>query len=91
MKNIADINDGMKIHHKSNIDFSEKGLKAASATVVELLCGAAFIDSKQILDIVIDRPFMFVLREKNSNTILFLGTVYNPTLWEDDKDNYQYK
>jgi serpin B len=91
LKNITDRNDGMKIHHKSNIDFSENGLKAASATVVDILCGAAFIDPKQILNIVIDRPFMFVLREKNSNTILFLGTVYKPTLWDDDKNNYQYR
>ena len=89
LKNITDITDSMKIHHKSNIDFSENGLKAASATVVEILEGAAFIDPEQTLDIVINRPFMFVLREKNSNTILFLGTVYNPTLWEDDEDNYQ--
>ena len=90
LKNITDIIDSMKIHHKSNIDFSESGLKAASATVIEIIDGAAFIYSEQTLDIVINRPFMFVLREKNSNTILFLGTVYNPTLWEDDEDNYQY-
>ena len=89
LKNITDINYEMKIHHKSNIDFSEKGLKAASATIVEILFGSAFIDPNQILNIVIDRPFMFVLREKKSNTILFLGTVYKPTLWEDDKNNYQ--
>ena len=90
LKNITDINDEIKIHHKSNIDFSEKGLKAASATIVEILVGSAVIDPKEILNIVIDKPFMFVLREKNSNTILFLGTVYKPTLWEDDKNNYQY-
>ena len=90
LKNIADINDEMKILHKSNIDFSEKGLKAASATIVEIRCRAVFRDPEKILDIVIHKPFIFVLREKNSNTILFLGTVYNPTLWEDDEDNYQY-
>ena len=91
LKNIADINDEMKIHHKSNIDFSEKGLKASSVTIVEMFFGASYKNHDQILNIVIDKPFIFILREKNSNTILFLGTVYKPILWEDDKDNYQHK
>ena len=58
LKNIADINDEMKILHKSNIDFSEKGLKAASATIVEIRCRAVFRDPEKILDIVIHKPFI---------------------------------
>ena len=64
-------------------------------------CGYYFFSNKPIrlngnkhtyiCNLSIHKPFIFVLREKNSNTILFLGTVYKPTLWKDDKDNYRYK
>ncbi|MBR3198834.1 MAG: hypothetical protein IKG27_02325 [Bacilli bacterium] len=80
----------LDVLHKTNIDFSEVGLKAASATVVLLFEGAYF-DPNERLIIEINKPFMFVIREKNKNDILFMGTVYNPVLWADDSKNYAYK
>ena len=90
LSKITDINDEMKILHKANIDFSEKGIKASAATVVEMRCGAALIREER-LDIKINKPFIFILREKKTNTILFMGTVYNPILWKDDEKNYTYR
>lgn len=91
LSRISDLNDGINIFHKVNIDFSEAGLKAAAATVIELMVGSARITESEILHITIDKPFLFLLREKTSNTILFMGTVYNPILWEDDENNYTYE
>lgn len=88
LSGITKISDEMNIIHKANIDFSEKGLKAAAATVVELLCGAALI--KDVLYITINKPFIFVIREKTKGTILFMGKVYKPVLWKDDEKNYSY-
>ena len=76
--------------HKTNIDFSEKGLKAASATVIVLLEGA-FMDTREVLTIDINKPFLFVIRNKDNNDILFMGTVYEPLLWSEDSKNYSYE
>lgn len=68
--------------HKSNITFSNKGIKAvaASATVGEL--GSAmnfeFDVPVEIIDITFDKPFLFLIRDKNTEEIWFIGTVYSP-------------
>ena len=87
------INDrcDLNVVHKSKIDFSEKGLKAASATIMEMRCGCALPVEREKLYININKPFIFVVRDKETNTIFFIGTVYNPTLWKDDSQNYQWK
>ena len=87
------INDrcDLNVIHKSKIDFSEKGLKAASATIMEMLCGCAFPVEREKLYININKPFIFAVRDKATNTIFFMGTVYKPVLWRDDSVNYQWK
>ena len=76
--------------HKAKIDFSEKGIKAAAATVIMLTCGAASVEEKPV-DITIDKPFMYVIRDKKTGEIWFAGTVYEPDLWEDVKGDYIYE
>ena len=85
------VNDkfNLNVVHKSKIDFSEKGLKAASATIMDLKCGCALPVEREKLYININKPFIFVVRDKETNTIFFIGTVYKPVLWEDDKKDYQ--
>ena len=74
--------------HMANIDFSEKGVKAAAVTAI-MMEANAMIDEKQPLEIKIDKPFMYFIREKETNDIWFLGTVFEPNSWEDDKDEYR--
>jgi len=75
--------------HKANIEFTEKGAKAAAATVIR---GGGFgIIAARIqlpLNVVINKPFMFIIRDKNTKDIWFTGTVYEPNLWENDKSSY---
>lgn len=76
--------------HKANIDFSEEGIKAAAVT-------AFVMDVKSVLPerepqpvvINIDRPFYFMIYDKNSGTTWFSGAVYEPNLWENDMTIYQ--
>ena len=89
LSNMVPVTYELDFVHKTNIDFSENGLKAASATVIQVLCGSAMGFAQEKLKIVIDKPFLFVVREKNTNTIFFIGTVYEPILWENDKNNYR--
>lgn len=76
--------------HKANIDFSEKGIKAAAATVIYMTSGMAFQEESPI-EININKPFMYIIRDKKTNEIWFVGTVYKPNLWENDKADYKYR
>lgn len=76
--------------HKANIDFSEKGVKAAAATVIYMTEGMALEEEKPI-EININKPFMYIIRDKETNEIWFVGTVYKPNLWENDKTDYEYR
>lgn len=61
-----------KVIHKTFIEVNEEGTEAAAVTVITM------IDSGPEILIRADRPFLFVLREKLSNTILFMGKVTEP-------------
>ena len=81
------ISDGI---HKAKIEFSEKGLKAAAVTVFYAKANSA-MEQPEPVEIVFDKPFMYLIREKNTNDIWFVGTVYQPNLWENDKVNYEVR
>ena len=75
--------------HKANIEFSEEGIKASASTVIFMAMNAMLdTDSEKPIDIIIDKPFLYVIRDKNTKEIWFLGTVYEPNLWEKDKADY---
>jgi len=74
--------------HKADIEFSEDGIKAAAATVVVMGGLASGPRPPQPLIIYINRPFMFIIRDKNSRDIWFTGTVYEPNAWADDEKDY---
>jgi len=74
--------------HKADIEFTEKGVKAAAVTVIIMMGGSGLIREKYPVDIVINRPFMFIIRDKNTKDIWFTGTVYEPNSWENDRDLY---
>jgi len=77
--------------HKADIEFTEDGVKAAAVTVFAMASIASFQRPKRPVNVVIDKPFMFVIRERNSKDIWFTGTVYEPNLWENDKGEYKMK
>lgn len=60
------------VKHKTYVDVNEEGTEAAAVTAVEI--GVTSLPQP----IVVDRPFLFALRENLSGTILFLGVIRNP-------------
>jgi len=76
--------------HKANIEFSEEGVKAAAVTVASTRYFATTVEKpKTPIAISINKPFMFIIRDKNTKGIWFTGTVYEPNLWENDKSLYE--
>ncbi len=74
--------------HKADIEFSEEGIKAAAVTVIPTFDGA--ILQEEVIPITINKPFMYVISDKETEEIWFVGTIYKPNSWDDDKVNYQY-
>lgn len=58
-----------RILHKAVIEVNEKGSKAAAATVVEIKETSAM----EPIAFVADRPFMFIIADDTTGTILFMG------------------
>ena len=77
--------------HKANVDFTEKGIKAAAVTVFVMADKNMIEEPRQPEEIKIDKPFLYIIRDKDTDEIWFVGTVYEPNSWENDKAEYQYR
>jgi serpin B len=61
-------------YHKGFISVDEKGTEAAAATAVVITLSSA----ETPLNVTIDRPFIYLIRDIKTNAILFMGRVMNP-------------
>lgn len=81
--------------HKANIEFTQDGIKASAATYIGGLGAGGTFDylfdvPVEEIDLIFDKPYMFLIRDKNSGDVWFVGTVYNPLQYSEDKTTYEY-
>ncbi len=62
-----------RVLHKAVIEVNEEGSEAAAATAVEMKVTAV---PAQPLSFIADRPFLFVIADDETGTILFMGKLY---------------
>ena len=55
------------------IDVNEEGTEAAAVTIIDIV-------DTSIKYFNVDKPFIFAIRERTTNTLIFIGAVNNPTL-----------
>lgn len=55
------------------LQVDEAGTEAAAVT--EMMCGSEAIMEEETVDFIADKPFLLVLQDKNSGTILFMGNI----------------
>lgn len=80
--------------HKTTFDFSEEGIKAAAVTMLGGMGaggGPTVVPSSLSIEVSINGPFLYIVRDKESGDVWFTGTVYEPNRWEDDKALYKYQ
>ncbi len=74
-----EIKDGLyisKVIHQAIVEVNEEGTEAAAATAVVMMKRCAIIED--IIEFYCDRPFLFFIQEKTTNTVLFLGKFVKP-------------
>lgn len=62
--------------HKAFVSVDESGTEAAAATAVVMRLTS--IMPEQPVEVTVDRPFVFLIRDLQTGTILFVGRVVNP-------------
>ena len=74
---ISDIEDLYigDVCHKAFVAVDEKGTEAAAATGASVMGGSM---SLPLVNLKINRPFIFLIQDKITNSVLFLGRVLNP-------------
>ncbi len=63
------------VFHKAFVSVDEEGTEAAAATAVVMKMTSA---PENPLSLDVDRPFLFLIRDHQTNSILFLGRVVEP-------------
>lgn len=64
-----------EVQHKTFIEVNEEGTEAAAVTSVSIRVTSA----PSYTNMKVNRPFIFVIRERASNALLFMGKVVDPT------------
>ena len=67
-----------QVFHKAHIDLSESGTKAAAVTVITMSATGAMEEEPEKPKpkyVTLDRPFMFMILDRENNLPVFIGTV----------------
>jgi serpin B len=78
MANPSDPRDRLhidEVFHKAFVKVDEKGTEAAAATAVMMAPGGP---PPKPLELKVDHPFLFFIRDTSSGLILFMGRVVDP-------------
>ncbi|CAA7053816.1 unnamed protein product [Microthlaspi erraticum] len=67
--------DKVDMYHKACVEIDEEGAEAAAVTF--LCVPTSFI--RYSTDFVADHPFLFLIREDKTETVLFAGQVFDPS------------
>lgn len=66
------------ITHKSFIQLDEQGTEAAATTVISLPSSYSSSEPMRTLEMIVDKPFVYLIRDNETGQILFMGTVTDP-------------
>ena len=68
------------VYHDTYVAVDEEGTEAAAATGVVVRAESAPLDP---FEFVADRPFLFAIRDRPTDTLLFVGRAVDPAGWEE--------
>jgi serpin B len=67
------------ILHRAVAELNEEGTEAAAATLL-VMVGSSLMPQRppRGFEMIVDRPFVFLIRERQAGNILFIGSVVDP-------------
>jgi serine protease inhibitor len=66
--------------HKAYVDVNEEGTEAAAATAVTMRAMAMRVPQYPPITFLADHPFIFLIRDNHSSSILFMGRMADPAI-----------
>ena len=80
-RKMADVSNGTicigTVKHKTFIDVNTKGTEAAVVTYVGMFLSAPEPVTYGPVDVIVDRPFFYIISESSTGSILFIGQKTN--------------
>jgi len=67
-----------EVKQKSFVEVNEEGTEAAAVTTVTMRAMAVFRPEKPF-EMIVDRPFLFVIGDNSTKSVLFMGIISDPT------------
>jgi serine protease inhibitor len=68
--------------HMTHIELNESGTKAAAVTAFLLKDNAAIFEEEiKYINVNFNKPFIYMIRDKETKDIIFAGAVYSPNEW----------
>ena len=79
--NFSEMGNNLKISevkHKTFVEVNEEGTEAAATTSVGIQVTSAKIPSQQPFQMIVNRPFFCAIRDNQTQSILFMGSIVEP-------------
>ena len=79
--NFSEMGNNLKISqvkHKTFVEVNEEGTEAAATTSVGIQLTSAKLPSQKPFEMIVNRPFFCTIRDNQTGTILFMGSIVEP-------------
>ena len=63
--------------HKTFISVAEQGTRAGAVTMIDINDESAILDTREIIEITLDRPFVYMIVDNQTGLPIFMGTLTN--------------
>ncbi len=67
------------VKHKTFVEVNEQGTEAAAVTSVEVAITEFNPNAPQRFSMIVDRPFLFAIRDNQTGIVLFMGAIVDPS------------
>lgn len=67
-----------KARQKTFVEVNEKGTEAAAVTMMQVDSMGMPMEQPKPFEMIVDRPFLVVIEDSESKTILFMGVIFDP-------------